>query len=158
MIELNPLLIVGNVPESQAAKIRVGATAQAKLLSGQTLGGRVTYMAREADAQTRTYRVEMTAPNPSSTVRSGLSATVRISTGVGTAHQVPVSALVLNAQGQQGVRYVLADNRVAFAPVEVLEENPAGVWISGLQGAVRVITVGQSYVGEGQKVRVAAAR
>lgn len=158
MIELNPLLIVGNVPESQAAKIRVGATAQAKLLSGQALGGRVTYMAREADVQTRTYRVEITAPNPSSTVRSGLSATVRISTGVGTAHQVPVSALVLNAQGQQGVRYVLADNRVAFAPVEVLEETPAGVWISGLQGAVRVITVGQSYVGEGQKVRVAAAR
>jgi multidrug efflux system membrane fusion protein len=42
--------------------------------------------------------------------------------------------------------------------VTVLEETPQGAWIAGLTGAVRVITVGQSYVGEGQKVRVAVAR
>jgi len=56
------------------------------------------------------------------------------------------------------VRYVLPDNRVAFAPVTVLEETPQGMWVSGLSGAVSVITVGQSYVADGQKVRVAQAR
>ena len=35
----------------------------------------------------------------------------------------------------------------------VLEETPQGVWVSGLRGPVRVITVGQSYVAEGQKVQ-----
>ena len=51
---------------------------------------------------------------------------------------------------------MLPDNRVAFTPVTIIDEDPQGVWISGLRGSVRLITVGQSYVSEGQKVRVAA--
>jgi multidrug efflux system membrane fusion protein len=49
------------------------------------------------------------------------------------------------------------NNRVFFAPVTVLEETPDGVWVSGLTGDVRIITVGQSYVSEGHSVRVALA-
>ena len=158
MIELNPLLVVGDVPETEAAKLRVGATASAKLVSGQLLNGRVRYVSREADPQTRTYHVEVSVPNPSMAVRSGLSADLRIGAGMGAAHMVPVSALVLDSAGRQGVRYLLPDNRVAFAPVQILEETPQGIWVSGLSGSARVITVGQSYVADGQKVRVAMAR
>ncbi len=70
MIELNPLLIVGDLPETEASKVQVGAQASAKLTSGETLNGRVRYASREADAQTRTYRVEIAANNPQMT-RSG---------------------------------------------------------------------------------------
>lgn len=157
MIELNPLLVVGDLPETEASKIQVGAHATAKLISGETLTGKVRYAAREADAQTRTYRVEVSVANPQMT-RSGLSADVRIGSGAGPAHLVPLSSLVLDAAGRQGVRYVLADDKVAFAPIKVLEETPKGIWVTGLKGPVRVITVGQSYVAEGQKVRVVAAR
>lgn len=158
MIELNPILIVGDVPETETARLRVGAAATAKLLDGQTLSGRVRYVAREADAQTRTYHLEVTAANPSLSVRSGLSATVRILAGQGPAHLVPVSTLVLDAAGRQGVRHVRDDGVVAFSPVSVIEETPQGVWVSGLTGTVKVITVGQSYVAEGQKVRIGASR
>jgi membrane fusion protein, multidrug efflux system len=64
---------------------------------------------------------------------------------------------VLDSAGRQGVRYVRPDDRVAFAPVTVLAETQEGAWISGLSGPTRVITVGHSYVAEGQKVRVAVA-
>jgi multidrug efflux system membrane fusion protein len=158
MIELNPLLVVGDVPETQAARLQVGAPAQARLVSGQVLNGRVRYVAHEADPQTRTYHLEVAVPNPSFSVRSGLSADLQVGTGQGAAHLVPVSSLVLDSAGRQGVRYVQADNRVAFAPVTVLEETPQGMWVSGLSGPVNVITVGQSFVADGQKVRVALAR
>jgi len=157
MIELNPLLIVGDLPETETSKVRVGANATAQLTSGESLSGRIRYASREADAMTRTYRVEVTANNPN-LIRSGLSASVKIGTGVGPAHLIPLSSLVLDAKGRQGVRYVLDDNRVAFSPVTVLEETPQGIWVTGLQGPVRIITVGQSYVAEGQKVRVGVAR
>jgi multidrug efflux system membrane fusion protein len=157
MIELNPILVVGDVPETEAGKLRVGAPATAKLLSGEVLIGQVRYVASDADPQTRTYRVEVAAANPR-LARSGLSAEIRISAGQGPAHLAPVSALVLDTAGRQGVRYVQPGDRVAFSPVTVLEETPQGVWISGLHGTVRLIVVGQSYVGEGQKVRVAVAR
>jgi multidrug efflux system membrane fusion protein len=158
MIELNPLLVVGDAPETEAARLRAGAPATARLVDGQVLNGRVRYVARDADPQTRTYHVEVTVPNPGNGVRSGLSADLRISAGAGVAHLVPVSALVLDSAGRQGVRYVLPDNRVAFSPVTVLEETPQGMWVSGLRGSVNVVTVGQSFVADGQKVRVALAR
>jgi multidrug efflux system membrane fusion protein len=158
MIELNPLLVVGDVPETSAAKLKVGAPATAKLLSGQTLSGHIRYVAQDADPQTRTYHLEVAVPNPRMEVRSGLSAEVRIRAGSGPAHLVPVSALVLDSGGRQGVRYAVAGDRVAFAPVTIVEETPGGVWVTGLSGSVRLITVGQSYVGDGQKVRVALVR
>lgn len=158
LIELDPLLIVGDVPETDAAKLKVGERAVAKLVEGQTITGRVRYVAHDADPQTRTYHLEITAPNPGLAIRSGLSAEVSIGVGSGPAHLVPVSALVLDTGGRQGVRYVTADDRVAFAPVSVISEAPQGVWVAGLSSGVRVITVGQSYVAEGQKVRAALAR
>lgn len=157
VIELDPILIVGDVPETEAGGFSIGAPATATLVSGEKLSGKVRYAARDADAQTRTYHVEVIASNPRLTARSGLSAEVSIQAGVGPAHLVPVSSLVLDAAGRQGVRYVKPDSTVAFAPVTVLEETPDGIWIRGLHGPTNLITVGQSYVGEGQKVRVAAA-
>ena len=156
MIELNPLLIVGDLPETETGKVKVGMQATAKLVSGEIVTGRVRFVAHDADPATRTYRVEIAAPNPGGAMRSGLSAEIQIGAGVGPAHLAPVSALVLDSAGRQGVRYVLADNTVAFLPVTVLEESPQGMWVSGLHGPTRIITVGQAYVVEGRKVRVAS--
>ncbi|MHB8528729.1 MAG: efflux RND transporter periplasmic adaptor subunit [Caulobacteraceae bacterium] len=156
IIQLDPLLIVGDVPETDVGRLRIGDTARAKLVSGQTIVGRVRFVARDADPATRTYRIEVVADNPGGRVASGLSAELAVRTGVGPAHKVPVSALVLDSAGRQGLRYVRSDGVVAFAPVAVLQVDPDGVWVSGLQGPAEVITVGQSYVSEGQRVRVAA--
>ncbi len=156
MIELDPLLIVGDVPETEASKLHVGAAATAQLVSGETLSGKIRYVASDADPQTRTYHLEIAVPNPRLAAKSGLSATVKIQAGIGPAHLVPVSALVLDVAGRQGVRYVVDNNRVAFSPVTVIEETAGGMWVAGLRGPTRVITVGQSYVNEGQTVRVAS--
>ena len=156
VIELDPLKITGVVPETEVGKLRVGSPAHAVLASGRRLDGTVYYVAKDADPQTRTYAVTLSVPNPGSQVQSGLSADVRIEAGAGPAHLVPSSALVLDSAGQQGVRYVQGADQVAFAPVKVIDETAAGLWVTGLSGPVRVITVGQSYVSEGQKVRLAA--
>jgi multidrug efflux system membrane fusion protein len=158
MIELNPLLIVADLPETEAGKFTVGAQATATLVGGEVLNGLVRYIARDADPQTRTYRVEISAANPRLTARSGLSADVRVSAGEGPAHLIQVSSLVLDSAGRQGVRYVDEGGVVRFAPLTLIEETPAGAWVAGLRGAVRVITVGQSYVAEGQKVLASPAR
>ena len=81
----------------------------------------------------------------------------RIGSGSGAAHLIPVSSLVLDSAGRQGVRYVDAEGRVAFAPIKVSEETSDGLWVTGLSGPVNLIVVGQSYVADGQKVRVSAA-
>lgn len=155
MIELDPLVIVADVSEAEVAALKVGEPVSATLVSGDVLRGRVRSVARDADPATRTYRVEIEAPNGGLKARSGLSADVKVSTGSGPAMLVPAATLVLDSAGRQGVRYVTTGDKVAFAAVTVLDETPEGIWISGLRGPARVIVVGQSYVSEGQKVRVA---
>ena len=56
MIELDPLLIVGDVPETEAGKVHVGATATAKLVSGEAISGRVRFVAHDADPATEEWR------------------------------------------------------------------------------------------------------
>ena len=154
VIQLDPLKITGDVAETEITKVHVGSRAHATLASGEKIEGQIYYVAKDADPQTRTYPVVMLAHNPGSVVRAGLSSEVNIEAGDGPAHLVPSSALVLDSAGRQGVRYVKPDNVVAFAPVKVIDETQGGVWITGLVGQVRVITVGQAYVSEGQRVRV----
>jgi multidrug efflux system membrane fusion protein len=36
--------------------------------------------------------------------------------------------------------------------VTVVEDAPDGAWVTGLPGVVRLITVGQEFVSEGQRV------
>jgi multidrug efflux system membrane fusion protein len=156
VIELDPLKITADASESDIGKIQTGAKAHVVLASGQAIDGQVFSVARDADPQTRTYHVVVLASNPNSLVRSGLSAEVNIEAGQGEAHLVPASALVLDSAGRQGVRFLQGDNVVAFAPIKVLDETTGGVWVSGLSGPTRVITVGQSYVLEGQRVHVAS--
>ncbi len=156
MLELDPLVIVADLAESQIGKVRIGETATATLTTGEVLNGRIRFVARDADPQTRTYRVEIVASNPSSRARSGLSADVRIATPVQTAHRLPSSALVLGSDGRQGIRHIVGAGLVAFTPIEILEQGPDGIWVSGLAGPVQLIIAGQAFVNEGQTVRVKA--
>ena len=156
MLELDPLIIVADLAESQIGKVRVGETATAVLTTGETLSGRIRFVARDADPQTRTYRVEIVVSNPGSRARSGLSADVRIATPVSSAHRLPSSALVLGSDGRQGVRHVVGAGQVVFTPIEILDQGPEGIWVSGLEGPINLIIAGQAFVNEGQTVRVKA--
>lgn len=156
MIQLDPLVIIADVSEAEVGGIRVGASARAALVSGETLMGVVRSVGRDADPATRTYRVEIEARNPGLRVRSGLSADVKITVGAGPAMLVPSATLVLDSAGRQGIRYIRNDGRVGFAAVTVQDESDAGIWITGLRGPAQVIVAGQSYVSEGQKVRASA--
>ena len=156
MLELDPLIIVADLAESQIGKVRVGETATAVLTTGETLRGRIRFVARDADPQTRTYRVEIVVSNPGSRARSGLSADVRIATPVSSAHRLPSSALVLGSDGRQGVRHVVGADQVVFTPIEILDQGPEGIWVSGLEGPINLIIAGQAFVNEGQTVRVKA--
>lgn len=154
VVELSPILVVGDVAEAEASRVRTGATAKARLASGEAISGTIRFVSREAHPTTRTYKVEMIARN-SGQIRAGESAEILLAAGSGPAHLVPVSSIVLDSAGRQGVRHVV-NGRVAFAPVKVIEETGQGAWVSGLSGQTSVITVGQSWVDDGQPVRVAA--
>jgi multidrug efflux system membrane fusion protein len=67
---------------------------------------------------------------------------------------LPLSVLGLDDTGTVGVHTLDDNNIVTFNPVTLLGDERDGVWVTGLEGDVRVIVVGQDFVEPGQEVAV----
>lgn len=152
VIRLDPIMLVGFVPETEVSRIALGAGASATLTSGETVTGEVVFISRSADPATRTFRIEIEVPNPDLTLRDGQTVEIDISAEGATAHLLPQSALTLNDEGTLGVRTVDEDKRVEFMPVTLLRDTASGAWLTGLPERSDVIIIGQEYVTEGVRV------
>lgn len=153
IVQLNPIKVVGYVPETQVSRVKIGAMAGAELATGERVQGQVTYISRSADMMTRTFEVEITVPNDELRVRDGQTAAIAISAAGTKAHRLPASSLTLNNDGKLGVRTVDDSNTVRFVPVGLLRDTVDGVWVSGLEDKANVIVVGQEFVTDGVTVR-----
>ncbi len=153
IIQLNPIKIIGFVSESDVDKLQTGNHAQARLISGRTITGEVTFISRSADESTRTFQVEITVDNSDFSIRDGLTAEISILAEESMAHLIPQSALTLDNTGALGVRTV-DDGIVKFVEVDLLLDSPQGAWVLGLPTKVDVIVVGQEFVIEGSFVDV----
>lgn len=153
VIQLDPIKLVAFAPETEVARITVGAGAGARLAAGgKEVAGKVTFLSRSADETTRTFRVEIEVPNTDLSIRDGQTAEIAIS-GAGTnAHLLPPSALTLNENGVLGLRTVDDAGIVAFNPVNVVRDTAQGIWLTGLADEANVIVVGQEFVTAGVTV------
>lgn len=152
VIDLDPIKFVGFLPEAELARISIGQMATTRLVNGREVDGIVRFVARSADPQTRTFRVEIEAENPDLSIGDGQSADIAIATEGTAAHLVPSSALTLDDQGDLGLRVVAEDNLVTFYPVTLLRDTPDGALVTGLPDQVDIIIVGQEFVSNGGQV------
>lgn len=158
VVDLDPMLLVGRVSETEAHRFDVGAVASGRLATGVEVSGPVSFVGRQADPGTRTYRVEVTLPNPDYALRSGLTAEFVVRFGETLAHRISPALLALDDEGRLGVRIVRDGDRVAFVHVEILADEEDGVWVSGLPTRTTLITVGHQFVTAGDRVNVQLER
>jgi multidrug efflux system membrane fusion protein len=151
VVELDPMLFVGAIPEARIGLAKTGLAATISTITGQSVEGKVSYIASIADPATRSFPVEIEIPNADGALRDGLTATATVNLGTAPAHMLPQSVLTLDDDGVLGVRTV-ENNVVAFYPVTILKDTREGVWVTGLPPKADVITVGQEFVTDGQKV------
>lgn len=153
VVDLDPLRIVGFATEANVAQLRVGASGHALIVGAREVEGRVAYVAAQADAATRTFRVELEVPNPDHRLVSGLTAQLRLPLHERLAHFVSPSALSLADDGSIGVKVVDAADTVRFLPVTILGTAPDGIWLGGLPPDIRLIIIGHDYVAAGNRVK-----
>jgi len=152
VLQLDPITLVGFVSESDVARVELGAQAKARTVSGHDVEGEVRFVSRSADETTRTFRVDVRVPNPELTLRDGETAEITIAAAGKAAHLVPQSALTLDNAGTMGLQLLDAEDRVEFAPVKLLRDTPAGMWLTGLPESAQIIVIGQEYVRAGVQV------
>lgn len=153
VIALDPMKVVGYVPEISIDRLKVGTTAAARLVTGQEVVGLVSFIARSADELTRTFRIEVEVPNKDFAIKDGVTAEIAIALDGEKAHLLPQSVLTLNDEGTLGVR-TNDDGIARFMPVGIVRDDAEGIWLSGLPETVEVIVVGQDFVREGRAIKV----
>lgn len=156
ILDDDPMLLVGLVPEQQVSRVDVGARVQGELLNGRQVSGEVTFLAAAADPVSRSYRMEVTLDPSPERIRSGITAEMLVEAEQIRAHRIPASALSLDDNGTIGVKLIDSDGEVRFQNVSIVgdetDQIDPTVWVSGLSGTVTLITLGQEIVFPGQVV------
>ena len=156
ILDDTPMLLVGLVPEQEVRGLTVGASVTGQLLTGELVQGTVSYIARSADAVSRSYRIEIEVDEKYKDLRAGITVELLVDSENINAYRIPPSSLTLDDRGQVGVKVLNSQNKVEFYNVEIVGDETnqlePGIWITGLSGKITLITVGQEIVFPGQTV------
>jgi multidrug efflux pump subunit AcrA (membrane-fusion protein) len=153
IIQLNPIIFVAEVPEFNINKVETGQDVDIRLVTGEFINGKLTFVSKSASPSTRTFKVESQIENKNGLVRDGITAEMTIKTKLVMAHKISPSILLLNDEGKIGIRSVENDI-VKFHNITILEDSESGLWITGIPKELELIVQGQGFVEDGQKVLI----
>lgn len=157
LVDIDRLKVSAQIAQQQVTQLTLGQPVRVALLDGRELAGELHFIAAAADPGSRSFRIEVKVDNPQGLRLAGASATLHIQTGETLAHRLSPALLSLDQAGRHGVKWVNAQQRVEFTPVELLSVDNQGAWVSGLPQRVALITLGQGFVEPGQQVRTQLA-
>ena len=153
IIELDPVTFVAEVPEADIKNVMRGQNVTIKLVTGETISSKLSFVSKSATPSTRSFRVEAEVKNPDGLIRDGITGTLQIQTNKILANKISPSILILSDSGTIGVRIVNADNIVKFIPIKILEDVQNGIWVKGIPDSSNIIIRGQGFVENGEKVK-----
>jgi multidrug efflux system membrane fusion protein len=151
-VDLDPLIVRGEIAERESGRIRKGIQADIRLVNGEEVKGIVQFVSKVADEETRTFRTEIAIPNPDRTINAGMSAEISLPAEQMLAYQVSASVLGLDDEGNVGVKLVDGQGLVSFHKVDIISQTEQGIMITGLPESIQLVTVGSNFVSAGQKV------
>ena len=152
LINLDPLLAVGEVSERDLPYLKLGSEADIRLINGKTVKGTLRYISRDASTATRTFRIEVAIANEDKQLPAGMTAEITLWSEPTNAVVLPRSVVTLSNDGDLGIRYVDKDNKVAFQPIDIIDDNTNGLVLGGIPDDARIIVAGQELVTEGDTV------
>jgi multidrug efflux system membrane fusion protein len=155
VIDLDPIVVEGQVTEFQVPHVKIGEIGHAELAGGRVVDGTIRYVAVEADPQSRTFRVELELPNPDYRIPAGLTAQIRVETERVFAHRISPRLISISDEGLFGIKIVDADNRVQFIEADIVRYEQDALWLGNLPRQIRLITMGEGFTQPGDLVEVA---
>lgn len=157
-VDNRTIIVSADVSEFDARFVDVGQAAEAQLATGETVRGKIRYVAPVADEGTRTFRVELEVDNRSGVLRAGGTAELFVPAELVTAHRVSPSLLTLDDAGNIGLKIINENQEVEFVVADIALSTPNGVWVAGLPETATIITVGQGFVNSGAVVKAVAEK
>jgi membrane fusion protein, copper/silver efflux system len=142
--DLSQVWLIAEVPERDAARLRLGAAVDVQLqsLPGEVFKGKVDHLHPTLDDASRTLRVRIELPNKGNRLRPGMYANVEFSGQAREALSVPTESII--ATGTRKV--VIVKSETGYRPVELAtgqERDRYTEVLSGLTEGEEVVVSGQ---------------
>jgi len=157
LINLDPLLAIGDVSERDLRYLKLGTESDVRLIDGTTVKGTLRYISRDASVTTRTFRIEVAIPNEDKKLPAGMTAEITLWSAPVDAVVLPRSVVTLSAAGDLGIRAVDNNNKVTFHPIDLIDDTTHGLVLGGIPADARIIVAGQELVTEGDVVKAVEA-
>jgi multidrug efflux system membrane fusion protein len=152
VVDNTPLTIRIQIPQQSLRDIEVGQEAKVGFITGEEEMGVVRFVGTSADAETRTFMADIEVPNADGKIPAGISAQLRIPTGEVAAHFVSPAILSLGTDGTLGIKTVNDDDVVQFHQIGIVRAQTDGIWVTGLPDQAQIISIGQGFVNDDEKV------
>jgi Cu(I)/Ag(I) efflux system membrane fusion protein len=159
LTDLSSVWVIVEVPEAQAAMLRIGlrAQTQAQNLPGRTFEGRLDYVYPELNAQARTVKARITLANPGMVLRPGMFVEVVLVSAARKALTIPTEAVIQT--GTRSVVIVMDGERFRAATVRAGAERDGRTEIlGGLNQGERVVASGQFLIDSEASLRSTLSR
>ncbi|HSR40890.1 MAG TPA: efflux RND transporter periplasmic adaptor subunit, partial [Longimicrobiales bacterium] len=160
IVDLDPVKIVGGVPERYAPDVETGTAARVSfdVFSGEVFEGKLTYVGATVNPDNRTFGVEFTLPNPDGLVKPQMVANIAlVRRMLSDVVVVPQESLVRTEDGFRAfVVEEAGDGMVARARNVRTGPSQANQVVihEGVEAGERIVVVGQQMVADGDRVRV----
>lgn len=142
---LSSVWLTAAVPETQAARIKVGqlVTAELTAFPGEPISGHVSAVLPTAQTDSRTLSVRIELPNRDGKLRPGMFATVHLNGRTSSALFVPSEAIIRTGKR---TLVMMADGKGRFTPAEVQtgrESDDRTEVLAGLNDGDKIVASGQ---------------
>lgn len=147
--------ITASVSEALVPKLTIGDTAEVSVSAAdQIFNATIRSVERSANLQTKLYTVVLTVPADVSGLLSGMFADVTFRTDVVEKTIVVPTEAILTSNDTQYVYVVEEDTAKCVEITTGMTGSGVTEVTSGLSAGQRLVTVGQSYLADGDAVRV----
>ena len=150
-LELNPLKVVVNISENFANDVDRSGHAIVQI-DGEEVDAKIENISQLADANTRTFAVEVVLDNPDRKYSAGQTAIVLLPVQKVKAHLISPAYIAIDEDGRFGIKTVEDGNKVKFYAATLVEDTTEGMWIGSVPDEINLITQGAAYVSPGQEV------
>ena len=153
----NPVKVMVNISEQDYTKVKKGMKVKVTLdvYGDEEFEGTVYLVHPTIDSSTRTFTVEVTLPNSSNRIRTGMFARVEFNYGSMRHVVVPDRAVVKQSGSGNKYVYVYKDGKVSYNRVELGQRlGTRYELLSGVENNSDVVITGQTRLADGARVEI----
>jgi HlyD family secretion protein len=150
--QVDPIYAILQASGSQVANVSVGspATIISSDLRARNLSGRVAGVLNEVNPGSTNFEVKVVLSNPQRKLRPGMAVEGNIALPAVRGVRIPYTAFI--DDNHTSVMIVGDDSTVKTTPVVEIANDGTTAIVSGVAAGTRVVSDGQTSIGDGQKV------